>query len=103
MTDATTSGAGAVISLRSEFADIDVRLDDTANGARLRVHDRRTGMTNFLDPLELEGLVWARHDDLAGLLDPSAYRWRSDSEPVHRTPGSGQVRGSSPADIGREL
>lgn len=59
------------MDLKSEFAQVRVELDTTANGPRLMIRDMRTGMTNYFDPLELESLAWARHEDLAPLLDPS--------------------------------
>lgn len=63
------------MELKSEFAQVRVEVDLNANGPRLMVLDLRTGMTNYLDPLELESLAWARHEDLAPLLDP----WRGES------------------------
>ena len=60
----------------SEFADVSVEVDRTANGPRLRLEDRRTGRVRFLDALELETLIWLPEDHLAQLLDPSADRWR---------------------------
>lgn len=62
----------------SEFADVAVRVDDTANGPRLRLEDRRTGRVRYLDALELETIVWLRDDYLTRLLDPSADRWKDD-------------------------
>jgi hypothetical protein len=32
----------------------------------------------YLDALELETIIWLRDEHLAGLLDPSADRWRDD-------------------------
>ena len=58
----------------SEFADVSVEVDGTANGPRLE--DRRTGRVRFLDALELEPLVWLPGGYLTQLLDPSADRWR---------------------------
>lgn len=58
----------------SEFADVAVWLDATANGPRLRLQDRRTG--RFLDALELETIIWLPEGHLTQLLDPSADRWR---------------------------
>ena len=60
----------------SEFADVSVEVDTTANGLRLRLEDRRTGRVRFLDALELETIVWLPDGHLAQLLDPSADRWR---------------------------
>jgi hypothetical protein len=61
--------------LESEFASVEVSLDHTANGPRLRIHDLRGGGTTHLDPLVLETLVYLRADELAGFLDPGATRW----------------------------
>lgn len=62
----------------SEFAQVAVRLDETANGTRLRLEDLRTGRVRYLDALELETIVWLRDEHLGRLLDPSADRWRDD-------------------------
>ena len=62
----------------SEFADVAVAVDTTANGPRLRLEDRRTGRVRFLDALELETIIWLRDEHLSQLLDPSADRWRDD-------------------------
>ena len=61
----------------SEFADVSVEVDTTANGPRLRLEDRRTGRIRFLDALELETIVWLPDGHLTQLLDPSADRWRN--------------------------
>jgi hypothetical protein len=62
----------------SEFAQVAVRLDATANGTRLRLEDLRTGRVRYLDALELETIVWLRDEHLGRLMDPSADRWRDD-------------------------
>jgi hypothetical protein len=62
----------------SEFAQVAVRLDDTANGLRLRLEDLRTGRVRYLDALELETIIWLRDEQLGRLMDPSADRWRDD-------------------------
>ena len=62
----------------SEFAQVAVRLDETANGTRLRLEDVRTGRVRYLDALELETIVWLRDEQLSRLMDPSADRWRDD-------------------------
>ena len=62
----------------SEFAQVAVRLDETANGTRLRLEDLRTGRVRYLDALELETIVWLRDEQLGRLMDPSADRWRDD-------------------------
>ena len=60
----------------SEFADVAVTVDTTANGPRLRLTDTRTGRVRFLDALELEAIIWLPEGHLTQLLDPSADRWR---------------------------
>ncbi|HEY2240096.1 MAG TPA: hypothetical protein VGI21_14965 [Streptosporangiaceae bacterium] len=62
----------------SEFAQVAVSLDETANGTRLRLEDLRTGRVRYLDALELETIVWLRDEHLGRLMDPSADRWRDD-------------------------
>ena len=60
----------------SEFAQVAVCLDQTANGTRLRLEDLRTGRVRYLDALELETIIWLPEGHLTRLLDPSADRWR---------------------------
>lgn len=64
--------------ISNEFAAVDITVDDTANGPRLRIKDLDTGESTYLDPLELQSLVWVPHSDLGPFLDPSAYRWREE-------------------------
>ena len=64
--------------MASEFAQVAVSLDETANGTRLRLEDVRTGRVRYLDALELETIVWLRDEQLSRLMDPSADRWRDD-------------------------
>jgi hypothetical protein len=71
-----TAASPGVVS--SEFADVAVQVDVTANGPRLRLEDQRTGRVRFLDALELETLVWLPEGHLTQLLDPSADRWRDE-------------------------
>lgn len=63
------------MELKNEFAAVSVEQDHSGNGPRLKIRDAHTGKAVFLDPLELESLAWARHEDLAALLDPSLGRW----------------------------
>jgi hypothetical protein len=65
-------------SVNSEFADVKITVDTSANGPRLRLEDRRTGRLRFLDALELETIIWLPDGHLTQLLDPSADRWRDD-------------------------
>lgn len=68
---------GMIIS--NEFAAVDVEIDEGANGPRLKIEDLETGAKTFLDPLELQSLVWVPHRDFEPFLDPSAYRWKEDT------------------------
>lgn len=65
----------AEFHLQSEFATVKVRVDRGGNGPRLQITDRRSGQVGYLDPLELEALAWARHANLAAMLDPGETRW----------------------------
>lgn len=62
----------------NEFAEVEVEVDHTANGPRLRLRDLRSGRTRYVDALELETIVWLPDEHLQQLLDPSANRWRED-------------------------
>lgn len=62
----------------SEFAAVEVEVDQHGNGPRLRIEDLKTGQVGFLDALELETLAWLPEGALHPLLDPSALRWRED-------------------------
>lgn len=61
--------------IASEFAEVAVSLDTTANGPRLRLEDRRGGRVRYLDALELETIAWLPESRLQEMLDPSAGRW----------------------------
>ncbi|MGV9668143.1 hypothetical protein ACWDUL_36410 [Nocardia niigatensis] len=79
--DRTGSDAGTSRELgvvHSEFAQVRVAIDDTANGPRLRLEDLKSGRVRFLDALELETIVWLTEGHMQRLLDPSADRWRED-------------------------
>ncbi len=69
-------------TVASEFAAVDVDVDQHANGPRLRIEDLKTGRVGYLDPLELETLAWLPEGALHPLLDPSALRWREESTVV---------------------
>jgi hypothetical protein len=70
-------GAGDRVVLRNEFAIVNVTIVGHGPHQRLRIEDQRAQVSVELDPLELECLAWARHGDLAPLLDPNATRWPS--------------------------
>ncbi|WP_035758492.1 hypothetical protein [Granulicoccus phenolivorans] len=65
--------------LESEFASIRVEVDHRANGPRLRLTDLRSGRVAYLDPLQLETVLWFSDELWNRLLDPGSDRWR---EPV---------------------
>lgn len=69
--------AVAPLRLASEFASVEVALDESGNGPRLKIVDLKTGHVGYLDPFELETLAWVRKDELARFFDPSATRWRT--------------------------
>ena len=57
--------------LANEFADVEVEFDETGHGARLRIRDLlRGGATVYLDPMQLEALVWTDPVELARFSDP---------------------------------
>lgn len=62
----------------SEFAEIHVELDASANGLRLKLTDMRTERVRHLDALQLEALVWLGDERLDQLMDPSYDRWREE-------------------------
>jgi hypothetical protein len=61
------------LRLTSEFAAVEIELDDNGNGPRLMIRDVRSGQCIHLDPLELSALAAARHEDLLPLIDPSRF------------------------------
>lgn len=78
-TSRSFSDGGSGLVLRSEYATVRVAWDGAANGDRLAVTDMRSGRTIHFDPLELEALAWARHDELTPFLDPRR-RWPDDED-----------------------
>jgi hypothetical protein len=62
--------------VNGEFVDVAVQVDKAANGARLRLEDRRTGRVRFPGALELETVIWLPDSHLTRLADPSADHWR---------------------------
>ena len=78
MSDPQPRDPGSAGVVASEFAAVSVRVDDTANGVRLRLEDLRGERVRYLDALELETIIWLRDEHLSQLLDPSADRWRDD-------------------------
>jgi hypothetical protein len=60
---------GSVI-ITNEFASVEIRVDQRPNGPLAWVTDRRSGVSRRIDPLALEGLVWAPAHIIASLADP---------------------------------
>lgn len=67
--------ANGSIELRSEFARVRVGVDTSAKGPRLLIEDMKTGSRLFVDPLGLESIATATHEDMTYLLHPSR-RWQ---------------------------
>ena len=59
--------------LRSEFATVELSVDDAANGPRLRVKDMRRNIEVLLDPMQLEALTRMEPADLFPYMDPSTW------------------------------
>jgi uncharacterized protein len=66
--------------IKSEFAAVEIGVDEQANGQRLRIEDLKTGRVGYLDALELETLAWLPEGALHPLLDPSALRFGEDAK-----------------------
>jgi hypothetical protein len=66
------------VEVKNEFAHVVVELDQSGHSPRLRVTDVYAGKAILLDPMELEALAWASHDDLATLVDPGR-RWSQEA------------------------
>lgn len=60
---------GSVV-VTNEFASVEIRIDEHDNGPLAWVTDRRSGVSRRIDPLALEGLVWAPEEVIASLADP---------------------------------
>jgi hypothetical protein len=61
---------GSVVAA-NEFASVEIRVDQHASGLAVWLTDRRSGVSRRIDPLVLEGLVWAPEHIIASLADPS--------------------------------
>lgn len=65
--------------LSNEFAAVEVELDETGHGARLRIRDMlRGGVAVYLDPMQLEALVWTDPAELARFSDPDRILARTE-------------------------
>ena len=58
------------VVITNEFASVEIRVDQLPNGPLALVTDRKSGMTRKIDPLALEGLVWAPDSLIESLADP---------------------------------
>lgn len=56
---------------QNEFAMVQVKKDDSANGVRLLIRDMATGNKIYLDPLELEALTRVAHAHFQPLVGSS--------------------------------
>ena len=56
---------------QNEFAMVEVRRDESANGVRLLIRDLATGNHIYLDPLELEALTRMDHSFFIPLVAPA--------------------------------
>jgi hypothetical protein len=56
---------------QNEFAMVEVRRDESANGVRLLIRDLTTGSHIYLDPLELEALMRMDHSFFLPLVAPA--------------------------------
>ena len=60
---------GSVV-VTNEFASVEIRIEQNSNGPTAWVTDRKSGVTRKIDPLALEGLVWAPDSLIESLADP---------------------------------
>jgi hypothetical protein len=58
------------VIIENEFARVRVEFDTESHDPRLLIEDADTGMSICLDALELQGLAWARHEDLRAIVKP---------------------------------
>ena len=58
------------VTITNEFASVEIRIDQRSNGPAAWITDRRSGVSRRIDPLVLEGLVWAPEHIISLLADP---------------------------------
>lgn len=75
--------------IRNEFAVVDVSVDTSARGPRLRIADLETGVVGFYDPLEVASLVLWPPERRAELLLVGAYRPASPNTWIASNYGEG--------------
>lgn len=56
------------IELSNEFTSVSLSIENTGNGARLRITSPRLGYSVDLDPIELEALSWQTPEFFSELL-----------------------------------
>ena len=54
--------------LNNEFAMVELSVDHSANGVRLKIYSARTKRVVYLDPLLLEALTWTPPEQIAANL-----------------------------------
>jgi len=67
---------------RNEFAMVEVRRDEWANGVRLLIRDLATGNHIYLDPLELEALTRLDHSFFISLVAPAMREQAPLEDPI---------------------
>ncbi|MDQ1689428.1 MAG: hypothetical protein QOK42_2403 [Frankiaceae bacterium] len=65
------------VTIRSEFAMVELRFVSGASGLLLEITDVAGGVSATFDALELEGLCWLTEEQRRTLLDPEL-RWSDD-------------------------
>jgi len=88
----TAPGAGDVIELGNEFAQVRVSRVETRNGSRLLIESPKSGQWVALCPLELEALTWQGHELFSALLrTPHGPEDEPGDEPREFTDGKGDL------------
>jgi hypothetical protein len=64
------------LTIRGEFAAVELSVDHAGNGPRLCIRDLGSGRERRFSALELEYLVWLSDEALREMVDPSR-RWKS--------------------------
>lgn len=64
------NGKNNKISLRNEFASVEVMKDESANGPRLLIRALEDGTEIYLDLLEVESLTRKSHADFTDFVRP---------------------------------
>jgi len=70
--------SAATLRLSNEFASVDLAIETSACGARLRLLDVKDGTAALVDPLVLVALVHVDSQQIDQLVDPANQRWGRD-------------------------